>query len=155
MTVFQASSYIFNRYLKECGEFIDEMKLHKLLYFAQRESLIRNNVLLFSSQFEGWKYGPVMKCVRSQYATKSFQTFEDKDLTPLEKEVFNYVFSMYAAKEAWSLSRLTHGEYSWKKSREGVEDNANGENEILNSDILVDAKRIKIKRMLLSINAGR
>ena len=34
------ASYICNRYQREFGEKIDEMKLHKLMYFAQRESLI-------------------------------------------------------------------------------------------------------------------
>ena len=33
---------------------IDEMKLHKLLYFAQREYLSKYNEELFKEQFEAW-----------------------------------------------------------------------------------------------------
>ena len=45
------ASYIYNRYLETKGEAIDEMKLHKMLYFAQRESIIQNNEPLFEESF--------------------------------------------------------------------------------------------------------
>lgn len=31
---------LFDMYYKESGEYMDEMKMHKLMYFAQRESLM-------------------------------------------------------------------------------------------------------------------
>ena len=37
------ASYIYNRYETENGTRIDEMKLHKLMYFSQRESLIQDS----------------------------------------------------------------------------------------------------------------
>ena len=43
------------------------MKMHKLMYFSQRESLMYNNEPLFDGVFYGWKYGPVLKEVRSAY----------------------------------------------------------------------------------------
>lgn len=39
-----AASYIYEKYKSEFGTTIDEMKLHKLLYFAQRESIIHTYV---------------------------------------------------------------------------------------------------------------
>ena len=45
------ASYVFNRYQETMGEKIDEMKLHKLLYFAQRESIIQRNEPLFAEVF--------------------------------------------------------------------------------------------------------
>lgn len=47
------ASYVYNRYRKEFREEIDEMKLHKLLYFAQRESLIQTGKPLFTEDFYG------------------------------------------------------------------------------------------------------
>ena len=61
------ASYICNRYMQENGSRIDEMKLHKLLYFVQRESIIQNGEPLFSEQFEAWKYGPVLREIREHY----------------------------------------------------------------------------------------
>lgn len=66
------ASYICSRYESEYGTKIDEMKLHKLLYFAQRESLIQNREPLFDAVFWGWKYGPVIKEIRSAYRDDTF-----------------------------------------------------------------------------------
>lgn len=49
------------------GSVIDEMKLHKLLYLTQRESLAITGQPLFEEEFEGWKYAPVCREVRSCY----------------------------------------------------------------------------------------
>ncbi len=65
----QIASYISQRYEKEYGRQIDEMKLHKLLYLTQREAIIETGEPLFEDQFEAWKYGPVLYSVH-----KAFQT---------------------------------------------------------------------------------
>lgn len=61
------ASYIYNRYKNDYGKRIDEMKLHKLMYFSQRESLIQNNEPLFDGVFYGWKFGPILKEIRIAY----------------------------------------------------------------------------------------
>ncbi len=38
--VLNAAFYIYYMYLQKTGQILDEMKLHKLLYFSQRESLV-------------------------------------------------------------------------------------------------------------------
>ena len=47
------------------GENMDQMKMHKLMYFSQRESLMKLNNPLFDELFEAWKYGPVLVSVRN------------------------------------------------------------------------------------------
>ena len=66
------------------------------------------------------------------------------------KPIIDIVFEQYAEKDSWSLSRLTHGEYSWKKSRKGVPENVNSDNAIDVEDIRVDADRVKSRRELLN-----
>ena len=51
VSVNDAASYIYYRYRDEYGCVIDEMKLHKLMYFAQRESLIQTGNPLFKAVF--------------------------------------------------------------------------------------------------------
>ena len=63
--VMDVATYIIKRYQSEYKQPIDEMKLHKLMYFAQRESFVQINEPLFDATFYGWKYGPVLKEVRS------------------------------------------------------------------------------------------
>lgn len=52
--VIDVAQYIFEAYKKESGHIIDEMKLHKLLYFSQRESLALLNKPLFNEPMQGW-----------------------------------------------------------------------------------------------------
>ena len=59
--------YICDEYRKMSGEAIDEMKLHKLLYFSQRESFAITGEPLFIDEFEGWRYGPVCVAVRKSF----------------------------------------------------------------------------------------
>ena len=111
------ASYVFNRYQDTMGEKIDEMKLHKLLYFAQRESIIQRNEPLFEEAFYGWKFGPVLKEIRSAYRDDAFFKTIDEKIISRIKDIMDKVFEEYASKDSWSLSRLTHGEISWKNSR--------------------------------------
>ena len=75
--IIDVAQYIYEEYKRQSGEVIDEMKLHKLLYLAQRESLAITNEPLFSEVFEGWKYGPVSKEVRTLY-TEDGMYYEDR-----------------------------------------------------------------------------
>lgn len=62
---------LYNMYQDRFWCPMDEMKMHKLMYFAQRESLMYDKEPLFEESFYGWKYGPVLKSVRSQFMTHS------------------------------------------------------------------------------------
>lgn len=46
------AQYIFLEYKKISGKVIDEMKLHKLLYLTQRESLAVTGEPMFAEEFE-------------------------------------------------------------------------------------------------------
>lgn len=65
------------------------------------------------------------------------------------QSVMDKVFEKYAGKDSWSLSRLTHGEFSWKNSRQGVPDGENSDNSMKMDDIRVDADRIRERREML------
>lgn len=144
------AAYICSRYEEEYGTKIDEMKLHKLMYFAQRESLIQNDKPLFRGTFRGWKYGPVLKDIREAYQDPSLLPKVSEKTAAELKCVMDIVFREYAQKDSMSLSRLTHGEISWKKSRKGIAPADNSDNPIRTADIRLDADRIKERRRMLS-----
>ena len=141
------ASYIAHRYQAQQGERIDEMKLHKLLYFAQRESLIQKGEPLFAEEFQGWRFGPVLPAVRDSYKNDDFGTVP-QDLGDAQP-ILDYVFENYAQKDSWSLSRLTHGEICWKKSRKGIAPNESSQNAIALDDIRLDADRMRQRRQML------
>lgn len=144
------ASYIYNRYSAEFNSKIDEMKLHKLLYFTQRESLIQNDEPLFDAVFYGWKYGPILKEIREAYRDGAFYKNVPQNVIKRISSIMDKVFEEYAGKDSWSLSRLTHGEYAWKKSRIGVPDGENSDVPMSLEDIRVDAERVRERRKMLS-----
>ena len=149
-TLMNVASYIFNRYQSTTGEKIDEMKLHKMLYFAQRESFIQKNEPLFEEVFYGWKFGPVLKEIRSAYRDNAFYSHVDDDVVLRIKNIMDKIFEEYASKDSWSLSRLTHGEFAWKNSRRGIPEGANSDFPIDVEDIRKDAERVKFRRECLT-----
>ena len=146
--VMTVASYICGRYQRDFGEKIDEMKLHKLMYFAQRESLISSGEPLFQADFYGWRFGPVLKELRTPYREDSFAAgVEDEDMGD-DKAVLDLIFREYAPKDSWSLSRLSHGEICWRRSRKGIAPDESSDNLIPLEDIRLDAQRMKERRAL-------
>lgn len=143
-----AAKYLAYSYKQAFGECISEMKLHKLLYFAQREALIVRDSPLFPEVFEGWRFGPVIPSIR--YAYDSILNSSGVDLDQSSEYILNETLRRYGGKDPWSLSRLSHGEYSWQKSREGISEYQNSSNNISLEDIRVDADRVKARRQILN-----
>ena len=142
------AAYIYGRYQCEFEEKIDEMKLQKLMYFAQRESLIRTGEALFEGDFYGWRFGPVLKELRTPYKEESFAAVDGNAMGD-DKATLDEVFRAYAPKDSWSLSRLSHGEICWRRSRKGVAPSESSDNLIPLDDIRLDAQRMKERRELL------
>ena len=142
------AAYIYDRYQRDFDEKIDEMKLQKLMYFAQRESLIRTGEPLFEGDFYGWRFGPVLKELRTPYREDSFTAgVQDEDMGD-DKAVLDIIFRDYAPKDAWSLSRLSHGEICWRRSRKGIAPDESSDNLIPLEDICLDAQRMKERRAM-------
>ena len=140
--IINVAQYIFCAYRKISGEVIDEMKLHKLLYFAQRESLAITNEPLFEGEFEGWKYGPVCREIKHSI-TPDGVLDADSDITDESKYIVNNIIAQYGVLAAWKLSELSHKEISWKNSRIGLSDGENGNVRIKLEDIRTDAKKVR------------
>lgn len=144
------AAYISDRYYTEYGQQIDEMKLHKLMYFTQREALVQTNEPLFDATFYGWKYGPALKEVRNAFKYGIGMVNGCTKICRDAVSIINIIFEKYAAKDSWSLSRLTHGEVAWQNSRIGVSEENNSDNPMSLEDIRKDAERIKQRRSMLS-----
>ena len=62
-----------------------------------------------------------------------------------ELDILDYVFNTYAERNSWSLSRLTHAEYSWQSARE-ADPIENGDCVMPIADISLDARRVASRR---------
>ena len=61
---FAVAKLLEELYQKKHGDSMDQMRMHKMLYLVQRESLLVSGTPLFKDVFESWKYGPVLLKVR-------------------------------------------------------------------------------------------
>lgn len=136
--------YAYEKYTSSHFE-NSELKLQKMLYLAQRESLALYGETLYDEDIQGWVHGPVIPEIRFFFEDDySPITSEELGVLPeFKKYIIDNVIDQYAKYETWSLRDLTHEEYSWKKSREGLKDNEPGDKVIPVEDIRVDAEKVR------------
>lgn len=141
--ILDIAQYIYDSYKAEAQENIDELKLQKLLYFAQRESLAILGEPLFSENLEGWVHGPVSPHVRSYFSSDNGINYDTKDISIEAKRMVNNVICEYGHLASWKLRNLSHEEISWKNSRIGLSERARGNRTIDISDIEKDAEKVR------------
>lgn len=137
---------LYDMYLSRVGECMDEMKMHKLMYFAQRESLMDTDTLLFDEVFYGWKFGPVLMSVREEYRKSAPYSDVVQVVDEFTKALLEKVMARYAERSSWSLRRLSHDEVSWKHAREGLNPEDNGSVPLTEKMMRADAVREKSHR---------
>lgn len=135
------AKYLYETYLERFKHPMDEMKMHKLMYFVQRESLMLNKSVLFEEPFLGWKYGPVLASVRSEYLKKNMFSSVSGTVCEETKSLVNSVLNRYGAVSSWKLSSLSHNEFSWKCARKGLGSSDNGNVKLTVNAMKVDAAR--------------
>jgi uncharacterized phage-associated protein len=107
---------------REAGDAITQLKLQKLVYFAQGISLALWEKALFKEEIEAWEHGPVVRNLR-----KTFGGFKDGVIpAPGEiefdqyeqqvKELIYRVYSVYGEHSAYYLRNLTHTHSIWKEA---------------------------------------
>ncbi|MFR4479043.1 MAG: Panacea domain-containing protein [Fusobacterium sp.] len=144
--ILDVAQYIYQELkntLKFTDEEIDEMKIHKLLYFAQRESYAIINQPLFKEELEAWKYGPVNRIVRASFIKGMGFYDPTKEISPESMYIVKNVILEYGKLNSWELSEITHKEQSWINARIGLKDGENGSNIICKNDIKKDSEKIR------------
>ena len=97
--------------------FKGNMKLQKLLFFAQLISLAKNNSLLFEDEFCAFENGMVMEKVRLEYKNNlsSLLNYPNNELSKGDLEVLELTKEIYGSEDADTLSNMTHQFEYWKK----------------------------------------
>lgn len=144
------AKYIVDKYRKDYGEDIEHMKLHKMLYFAQRESYIEYNEPLFEESLYAGKHGPVVLEVRDLYVAHSFKRQIRHSVLESRKRVFEKLWKDYASSSTLTLRDISCEEISWKNAMDKKDNPVDGFYLIDNNDIKDDALKIIERRKQLS-----
>ena len=97
---------------------ISNLKIQKLLYYAQGLSLALLDKKLFPEDIVAWKHGPVVESVYQKYHKYGRRGIDDIPSSPnmeLEIEILLVnTYNTFAKYSAWELANLTHKEEPWK-----------------------------------------
>lgn len=100
---------------------ITNMKLQKLVYYAQGYHLALYDEPLFAEQIRAWDHGPVAPPLYheySAYGSKAIPSPEEFDETAYsEREIIllDGVYAQFGHFSAWQLREMTHRENPWKE----------------------------------------
>ncbi len=117
----------------ESQNLITNLKLQKLMYYAQAWHLAITGNRLFDGKFEAWVHGPVLVKLYDDYKSFRWNPIERLDLGEgsFEKikhsinntetsEILEDIVEEYFGLSAYELERLTHLEDPWLKARSGI-----------------------------------
>ena len=147
--VVKVASYICSRYQEEYGLKIDEMKLHKLLYFTQRECIAQPEKPMFDATFYAWMYGPVLPEIRTLYKQDLLHELPTEESVKKYLPIFDVIFKDLASTKSVMLSAISHGEMSWKKARAGYRKYDESNVPMKLEDMYEDALRYKERCLML------
>jgi uncharacterized phage-associated protein len=103
------------------------MRVQKLLYYAQGHYLAKNGVPLFDEAIQAWSHGPVVPEVYHEF--KKFRSnpveldrsdsFTFSDIDEETTQFLLEVWTAYAQFSTWALRNMTHSEPPWKNTFNG------------------------------------
>ena len=114
----EVARYFLSLTDEEAGDLISNLKLQKLLYYAQGFHLAIFREHLFPEPIEAWAHGPVVTDVYHQYKEYGSEPIptEDVDFSLFdadEKEFLNEIYCEFGQFSAWKLRAITHDEPPW------------------------------------------
>lgn len=104
---------------EEIGELITNLKLQKLVYYAQGFHLAIEGTPLFADDIEAWAHGPVVPVLYREY--KKYGSglipvpveFNPASIDKEIRDLLDDVYAVYGQFSAWKLRNMTHSELPW------------------------------------------
>ena len=114
----------YNRKVMSDGdsEYISNLKLQKLLYYAQGVYSAMIKSPLFDDPIKAWRHGPVVEDVYHEYkayGSDGIKFDEEFDFGQFDNETQNIleeVYDYFGQYSAWKLRNMTHEERPWKET---------------------------------------
>lgn len=112
----------------ETGDTMTNLRLQKLVFYAQAWYLANFNKPLFEEDFQAWVHGPVIPTIYNKYKERGGQPIlSDLKLNQTEnifdettREFLKEVSAVYMPYTAYQLESMTHNEDPWVNARKGL-----------------------------------
>lgn len=114
------------------ADLISNLKLQKLLYYAQGCYLALYDEKLFKDDIVAWQHGPVVEVVYHEYKINRDRGIEEfgnfkEDYSDEQVGLLKTVYETFGQYSAWGLRNMTHSEAPWKETKQG---------EVINTDLI-------------------
>lgn len=117
------AQYFISKDQDDEADGISNLKLQKLLYYAQGFHLALYRVPLFRENIEAWTHGPVVPFVYHRYKefgrdpiTQADPSAIDRlyaELDPERIDFLDEIYEVFGQFSAWKLRNMTHDEQPW------------------------------------------
>lgn len=101
-------------------EGITNLKLQKILYFAQAYYLAKLGKPLFNEELKAWEYGPVVREVYNKFKqNKNKPITIEKDKSTIkeeDKDLLKKIWNTFGAYSASRLVEIVHNHAPWKEA---------------------------------------
>jgi len=120
LTARQVADYFLTLVNEEVGDSLSNLKLQKLVYYAQGFQLALTGSPLFLDEIQAWEHGPVVPSLYRTFkqsgsgAVPRPDGIDLDDYSEDERGLLDEVFTVYGQFSAWKLRNLTHDEKPWK-----------------------------------------
>ena len=109
----------------DAGEAISNLKMQKLVYYAQGAALAIFDKPLFAEPIEAWTHGPVVPVLYQRFkafGSGPIEFDEQVDLAKYDKEtreILDEVYDFFGQYSGWKLRNMTHQEPPWIETPSG------------------------------------
>ena len=123
----EVAQYFLAQMDEEAGDLISNLKLQKLVYYAQGFALALLGRPLFPERIEAWTYGPVVSELYHEYRGYGSDPIPqpgeiDFSIYDVQtRELLDEVYAVYGQFSAWKLRDMTHSEPPWRDTPSGQE----------------------------------
>ena len=114
------AKYFLSLVDEDAGDLISNLKLQKLVYYAQGFHLALYGEPLFGEAIEAWTHGPVIPDLYRAYdefGTNAIPRPTNMDFGIYDgqtRELLDEVYQVYGQFSAWKLRNMTHDDPPWK-----------------------------------------
>lgn len=124
ITALDVAKYFLSHVDENAGDLISNLKLQKLLYFAQGFHLAIYDKPLFNDAIEAWMHGPVVPTVYRQYKKYGSEAIPRPNKIDFSiynkstKKFLDEVYKVYGQFSAWVLRNITHKQSPWLDAKD-------------------------------------
>jgi uncharacterized phage-associated protein len=116
------ANYFLFKAQSDNQELFSNLKIQKLVYYAQGLHLVLRNLPLFKEEIRAWKYGPVVAELYNAFKIHGVEgispdlSFNPDSIDSKTQNFLNEIYDVFGQFSALRLMELSHTDQCWKET---------------------------------------